>query len=373
MIVSTSDSTRVRFVLGSLAAAILPLAVLTATVTRLHRHHLETLAAEWSARADRAVRAGRATEGVDDFRSALLYAHEDRALRLRLARALVAARRPAEARGYLLTLWNDEPGNGSVNLELGRIAAQDGASDEAIRYYHGAVEGAWDTDAERRRREVRLELIDYLIAHGQAERARPDLVALTSDLPNDADGRKGLARRLADAGLYAQAATIYEHVLEQSPTDADALAGAGELAFRSAQYAVAARYLQRAVTEGASSPNVRRDAEIARLVLDLDPFQRRLALSARASRTTRAFALASRRLADCVRAHPDSARLAALTPETALSSRAATRSLVRHPDDVDVVMEAAFAIEIATAEVCGEADGPDRALSLIAAARKAER
>jgi len=371
--VSTSDSTRVRFVLGSLAAAILPLAVLTATVTRLHRHHLETLAVEWSARADRAVRAGRATEGVDDFRSALLYAHEDRVLRLRLARALIAAQRPAEARGYLLTLWNDEPGNGAVNLELGRIAALDGATDEAIRYYHGAVEGAWDTEAERRRRGARLELVDYLIAHGQAERARPDLIALTSDLPDDAAGRKGLARRLADAGLYAQARTIYEHVVETSPTDAEALAGAGELAFRSAQYATAAHYLQRAVTQGASSPDVRRDAEIARLVLDLDPFQRRLSLSARAARTARAFSLASDRLAACVTAHPDSPRLAASTPDPALSSRASTRSLVRHPDDVDVVMEAVFAIESATGEVCGEPTGPDRALSLIAAARKAER
>lgn len=373
MIVSTSDNTRVPFVLVSLAAAILPLAILTATVTRLHRHHLETLAAAWSARADEAFDAGRTEESVADFRNALMYGHEDRALRLRLAHALIAAGRLAEARDYLLTLWNDQPGNGAVNRELGRIFAVDGALDEVVRYYHAAVEGAWDTDAERRRREARLELVDYLIAHAQPERARPDLVALASDLPDDPSARTGLAGRLAVAGLNAQAMTIYEQVIEASPTDADALAGAGELAFRSGQYPVAARYLQRAISHGASSPDVRRDAEAARLVLELDPFQRRLGLSARASRTDRAFAIARRRLADCVTTHPDSARLAAVTPDAALSSRALSRSLVRHPDDVDVVMDTVFAMETATTEICGEATGPDRALSLLAATRRAER
>jgi tetratricopeptide (TPR) repeat protein len=362
------------FALVWLSLTVLPLAVVTASVTRLHRHHLSTLAVEWSARGERAYRDGRAAEAVDDFRSALMYARDDRGLRLRLARALVAAGHGAEARGYLLTLWEDEPGNGPVNLELGRLAAREGSVEQAIRYYHAAIEGAWEGEAERRRRESRLELVDYLVYAGESSRARPDLMALSADMPEDPETRKAIASLLARGGQSASAQAAYEQVLARLPNDTEALSGAGEAAFDSADYARAARYLTRAIARGAASPEIARDAAISQLVLSVDPLQRRLGVATRARRASRAFDAASTRLAACLSRQPESRYLNALSAEAGtLATHATAHALSRHPDDVETAMDLVFEIEIATARVCGEATGIDHALHLIALARRTER
>jgi len=373
--VTTLTTARGRpFALVWLSLILVPLAVVTATVTRLHKRHLSTLAADWSARGDRAYRAGLAGDAVDDFRSALVYARDDRAVRLKLARALVAAGRRAEARGYLLTLWEDEPGNGPVNLELGRVAARDGNVAEATRYYHAAIEGAWDSQAEQRRRESRLELVDYLVSAGDTARARPELIALSADIPEDVALRKTIASLLARVGQTASAQAAYEQILTAAPNDPEALSGAGEAAFRSGEYAAAARYLTRAIARGESSPDVRRDAATAQLVVDIDPAQRRLGSAARATRASRAFEAASARVTACLALHPESDDLHTLSSRVAgIAARAQQRSLNAHPDDLETVMETVFDVEMGTARTCGEPAGIDRALYLIARSRAAHQ
>ena len=362
------------FALVWLSLVLVPLAVVTASVTRLHKRHLSTLAAEWSARGDIAYRAGLAGDAVDDFRSALMYARDDRALRLKLARALVAAGRRAEARGYLLTLWEDEPGDGPVNLELGRVAARDGDIAEATRYYHAAIEGAWESEAEQRRRESRLELVDYLVSAGDTTRARPELIALSADIPDDVALRKTVASLLARVGQTTSAQAAYEQVLAAAPNDTEALRGAGEAAFRSGEYTAAARYLARAIARGESSPDVMRDAAIAQLVVDVDPSQRRLSASARAMRASRAFDAASARVTACLTLHPESDDLHTLSSRMAeIAPRAQQRSLRGHPDDVETVMDTVFDVETATARRCGNPAGIDRALYLIAPARTVQQ
>jgi len=367
-------ASRRPFALVWLSLIVLPLAVITATVTRLHRNHLSTLAAEWSTRGEAAYRDGRAGEAVDDFRSALMYAREDRGLRLRLARALVADGRGAEARGHLLTLWQDEPGNAPVNLELARIAAREGNLADATRYYHAAIEGAWNAQAERRRRESRLELADYLVSAGESARARPELVALSADATDDLALRKTIASLFARAGQSASAESAYEQVLSVTPNDTEALSGAGEAAFRSGDYAKAARYLARAVSRGESQPDVVRDAAVAQLVLDVDPSQRRLGMTGRATRAGRAYETATMRLTECLALHPESVDLHALSARVErIAPRAQARAVARNPDDIETLMETVFDVETATARACGEPTGMDRALYLIALARKTER
>lgn len=371
---TSSAASRRQFVLVWLSVAVLPLAVITATVTRLHKHHLSTLAADWSVRGDAAYAAGRAGAAVDDFLNALMYAREDRALRLKLARALVAAGRGAEARGYLLTLWEDEPGDGPVNLELGRIAARDRNVAEATRYYHAAIEGAWDRDSERRRRESRLELVDYLVSAGEGARARPELLALAADAGDEPALRRTIAALFARSGQYASAQAAYEQVLASSPNDTAALSGAGEAAFRSADYPAASRFLRRAVAHGESSPEVLRDAAVAQLIVDLDPWQRRISTTARAKRASTAFDAARTRLIACLALHPESDDIRTASGDVdRIRSQAEPRSLARHPDDVDTVMDTVFEVERVAARLCGEPGGIDRALYLLGLERKRER
>jgi hypothetical protein len=57
-----------------------------------------------------------------------------------------------KAYAYLINLWEREPENGLVNLELARIAAQKGDTEQALRYYHNAIYAVWPGDQEVQRR-----------------------------------------------------------------------------------------------------------------------------------------------------------------------------------------------------------------------------
>ena len=91
----------------------------------------------------------------------------------------------APARSQLLTLWSEAPGDGRVNLELGRLAAKDGDVPAATRFYHGAVDGAWDASAADARRAARLELARFLTANGERAAAQAELIMLSGDPPRD--------------------------------------------------------------------------------------------------------------------------------------------------------------------------------------------
>jgi predicted Zn-dependent protease len=98
----------------------------------------------------------------NEFRSALLYSCDDYAYRPNLAETLIGMKRTGEARSYLVNLWEREPENGLVNLELARIAAQTGQVEQALRYYHNAIYATWPGNQEVERRDTRLELIEFL-------------------------------------------------------------------------------------------------------------------------------------------------------------------------------------------------------------------
>jgi tetratricopeptide (TPR) repeat protein len=356
-----------------LIIAVVPCFAFTAALTKFHRQQQSAIAARWTHRGEEALAAGRAADAVEDFRSALNYSRDDASLRLRLARALAATDRRAEARGYLLTLWEDAPGDGPVNLELGRLAVRDGDLQEATRYYHAAIEGAWDQDAERRRRASRIELGQLLVRAGDTTRARPELLALEGDLPDDADGQRRIAELLASAGMASESLAAFKHVLAEHPRDVTALAGAGRAAFALHDYTAAASYLGGAIEQGETAPDVSRDQETAAMILQLDPYRRGLTRAERIRRAAAAYTVALERLTACARAQADNQELAAERTAAERESRNLVRRLQRDPDALDDVMERALAIEEHTAQTCGSPSAADRALQLLAAGRSAGR
>ena len=337
-------------------------------MTQGYKAEQRRLATEWFERGSAALEGGEPEEAIVAFRTALTFSREDRLFRLRLAQALAADGRTTEARAYLLTLLEAQPGNGPVNLELARLAAKTGDTAEAQRYYHASIEGAWSDTAEEQRRSIRLELTRFLVGHDAQLQAQSELIVLEGDLPPDPDLQRTVAALMLDAGLASRAGRIYERLLKSNPRDTLALTGAGRAAFATGNFITAESLLSKAVATGASDPDLESTLATARLIGALDPYRRRLSLRARASRAGEALKIADARLESCAAARSD-AQLDEFATGIQAQQEIMASPAGRDLDAVDTAMDLVFRIEQITATLCGEPDGPDRALLLLARQR----
>jgi predicted Zn-dependent protease len=359
-----------RPVLVWLALALIPAFGVTTAVVKAYRSEQRRLAADWFDRGETALVGGRPEDAIEAFRNALTFSRENPVFRLQLARALAAANRPAEARAYLLTLREAQPGNGPVNLELARLSARDGNVPDALRYYHSSIEGAWADSGEARRRTARFELAEFLVRRDAGVQAQSELIALRGDLPDDPAFQKRVARLMLEAGLVPHAIEVYESVLRAQPRDAQAMAGLGEAAFQEGSYYTASSMLAKARAAGASDGRLERTLSTARLVLAIDPYQRRLSTRERTARVERALDAAAARLRACGASSSDDA-LQQLSMELPPIEASRRKGLPRDPDQLEPVIDLVFRIEQTTARVCGEPQGLDFALLLLARQRQA--
>ena len=271
-----------------LGAAMAVMLAFTTLVVRSLRHLEADLAQQWFTRAEDQLRAGSPQRAVEDYRNALAYAREDRRYRLRLAEALTAAGHTSEAREYLLGLWQHEPGNAMLNLQLARLAAQRGATRQATDYYHNAIYGVWENDPEGHRRETRFELAEFLLKNDQPQSAEAELVALAAELPRDSGLLVRLASMFHKANLRRSYET-YREAVQLAPTNRSVLVGAGQTAFQLGDYRSAIRYLDAALRQQPADPSTRSLVDMARLVLEMDPFSPELSGRERGQRVMRAF------------------------------------------------------------------------------------
>jgi tetratricopeptide (TPR) repeat protein len=269
----------------------------------------------------------------------------------------------------------------------------------ASRYYRNAIEGAWEAAPDTNRREVRLELSELLVRRGTAAQAEAELIALAADMPRDA----GLHVRVGDLLMQAQqprrAFDVYTAALRIDPASRRALQGAGEAAFRLANYVTARRHFAAVAAAEPGNTHVRGRLDTITAVLSLDPFRRGLAARERARRAALAFEIASKRLEACtglrgISLPPSEAASSAPAPavsdgapaEPAMSdglqrlltevrdtaAMVNVNTLARDPDALDRVMDLVFRIEEACEASCGEAGhGSDQAVVLIARDRRA--
>lgn len=293
------------------------------------RSRRETISTDWARRGAADLASGRAAEAADDFRTADDYAHIRGAYRMQLAEALVDAGRPIEAEAQLQTLWNAQPGDGIINLRLARLAARGGRTTDALRYYHAAIDGAWDADAANARRNARLELARFLLSVNEPKLALAELMALASDLPAD-------------------------------PTDSAAARLAGEVAFDTGDYRSARRDLERARGAGLDADGTRM-LDLSARVVGLDPYARGIASRLRVRRVVRAFEIADSALERCA-----SDTLAALRQQRdTLKPQVNEPTLARDPDAVDDALSFTSAVVAAVPAACGEGRDDERALQLV--------
>jgi tetratricopeptide (TPR) repeat protein len=357
-----------------LALIFLLLIVFFVFVTGLSRAYTaqrQALGTRWFNRGVEELNAKRYPAAVTDFRTALLYSRDDYSYQLNLAEALIGVRQTGEASAYLLNLWDREPEDALVNLELARIAAQQARTKDAIRYYHDAVYAAWPAEQEWKRRDARFELIDLLLHINARAQAEAELIAVSENVGSDPTQQERIGNLFLRAQDYEHALAAFRVGLRSDPHDEGALAGAGVAAFELGQYPVAQHYLQEAAAKNPQDTEIAERLQTTETVLRMNPFRRQISGKERSEIVMEAFAMAGQRIKSC--AVPTSAAPRGVAAEKSLSdewnqmkSKVTDQQLRADPELVDAAMDVIFRIERQTSILCGMPTGDDLALLLIA-------
>lgn len=254
--------------LVTLSAITALLAVLTNFLYQSYASHQAVLARRWIARGDQALHDNKPQAAIDALSSALAYAPSDRNTEIKLAEALASAGRIQEASVYFNTLLESQQGNGLINLQLARLAARQGNQSEAIEDYQRAIYGNWEGDGYLRRRDVRIELTNYLISHGLLDQARSELLVAEGNAPeDDISVHLQIAQTMERAQDPGDALHLYRTLLRHHGTLREALLGAGRTAFEIGRYAEAKRYLSRALEGSTADQDLAADLEQSRQLL----------------------------------------------------------------------------------------------------------
>lgn len=358
--------------------ALLVLFVLfSATISRMYHKKIHVLADDWFDQGEASFRAGDIKSALTDYRNALVYSPDNTKFQFHLAQALAAAGRGEEARSYLLSLLSESPGDGEVNLALARIAAHKGLTPEALRYYHGAIYGEWESDPIGMRWQVRRELAEYLLDRGLQQQAVPGIIALAdSTPPNDTERLRVVGNLFLRAKLWNRALDVFPAVLSANNSDEDALLGAGISAFNLGQYNLALDYFDRLPEKDRTAPEIAEMYRTAQQVKDMNPFVGELSPEAKARKAANALSLATARLRECAGQEGQSLSTApqtllqeALGNSKQISTEWSWQNIAKHPETMDEVMDHAFEMENAAATACGEPKGADRALWLLGHSR----
>ena len=371
----SADSTFVHreiVVLVLLCAMVVAGFVLTRAAARTNRALRLRDAAAWYEAGEHRLAGGQTESAITALRRATAINRDNRTYRLALAGALAESRQDDAARHVLLGIRESTPEDPAVNVQLARLEARHDDLTGTVRYYQNAVYGSWNADQVDARRQVRIELIRYLLAHEQRGRALSELLVLAGNLPDDVQSQTEAGQLFLDAGEPGRALDRFRQALRIDSTHAPALAGAGEAAFAAGDYTSAQRYL------GAVDPPSARVLElrvITDLVMTRDPLRPGLPLRQRQERVMAGFRRALDALDDCAMRRPAASQaLESLRAEAdALKSELTLEKLRRTPESIDTALNLIYRVEQQTMNSCGQGTPFDRALLLIGRRHEADR
>jgi tetratricopeptide (TPR) repeat protein len=275
-----------------------------------------------------------------------------------------------EAENYFLNLWQAQPGDGNINLELARLKRQQNRPLDAIQYYRAAVFGTWAGDAPARRRDIRLELSTYLIERGQSKAALAELLIAAGNNP-DARSQLRIGDALAAAGDPKDAATAYRNAVDDKGLGATAQAKLGELCYSVGDYACAADGLGHALRktnwtdeQKQRMESMQQNAErLQALAMSHD-----LPSQLRSDHLIQGARIATARITSCMaKSDTANATLNSLQQQWEALNTAKNRASLRHDDDLqDQYRALVFASEKAAVIACGAATGDDALLLYLA-------
>jgi tetratricopeptide (TPR) repeat protein len=366
----------------SLTLITIVLFAITLFLFRSFASHRQELSYRWAARGQAAIDSGHPDQAIVALRTALTYAPGERSDELLLAQALGDAGYTEESYNYFLSLWDAEPGDGFINLRLARLAAEKNDIQAATNYYRAAIYGTWEGDAPLRRRDVRLELARYLIAHNNLSGARTELLVAGSNAPDDVDLALALAPLLEQSGAADDALNYYQKVLAKQPENLKALEAAGRLEYGFGKFEEAHRLLEQAdhVRNSAASGPTPLPSDIQAMIInsgrliELVP-SKKLPPRERVSRILKARDLAKKRFSTCN--SPISGVAGVSSPLQALGTRwsgkeatASLATLLNDTAEQDAVIKLIYDTEILTSQSCGAPTGDDALLLLLAQSPK---
>ena len=324
-------------------------------------------AAAWHTRGLRNMTGGRLEDAVHDLRKSVAMDRDNRSYRLALASALSAAGEDDGASQVLVGLREQAPEDAEINLQLARLSARGGDTEAARRYYHTALYGFWRGDPAEAVRRVRIELVRYLLAHGEQGRALSELLVLAPNLVDDPRSHTEAGGLFLEAGDSRRGLQQFVRALQLDSSNAAALSGAADAAFDAGDYVAANQYLDRAP----DTDRTRDLRAVVRAVRTADPLAPRLPLRERQQRAAGGLAQASGTLDACRgRLGAEAAAsggLDKLSDEArALQPSLTLRALQRTPEKIDDAVGLMYRMEESAAAACGQGAPPDRALILIA-------
>jgi Tfp pilus assembly protein PilF len=331
------------------------------------------LAQYWSDLGAQDLQAAKPDDAIVALRTALSYAPGTSRYEQMLAEALGEAGHADESYQYFMGLWDAQPGNGEVNLQLARLSAKRNDFPAAVNFYRAAIYGTWEGDGVARRAAVRLELARYFIAHHDLPAARLELVVAGGNAPDDYDRDMEIASLLEQAQDPADAWTYYQRASALRPNDAAAQEAAGRLAYRAGDYGNAERLLAHALAERAASHTVipqdlddRTMMENSARIQELMPSST-LPSHERVARILAARSIAKKRFDSCSAQLPaqqplPSSLLALDTRWLGPDGTSSSTALLIDPALQDSAMQLVFDTEVQTEKLCEPARGDDALL-----------
>jgi tetratricopeptide (TPR) repeat protein len=341
--------------------------LITLFLFRSFSAHRADLALRWSSRGRQALQDGKAADAVIDLRTARDY-------ELMLAQALGESGHVEESYQYFMGLWETEPGNGEINLQLARLAAKRKNRTDAEKFYRASIYGTWEKgDGVMRRTQARLELAEYFISVGDLSSARMELLVAGGNAPDSYALDLQLGNLLQQADDSANAWKYYSKAVEARPDDPVVLEAAGRLAYQLGDYDNAHRLLQRALVEHAATHSTASlhsdDTELmdnAARILQLMP-QPNMSPRDRTVRILGIKAIAKKRLAGCSTKFAPDVELPLPLQTAASDLDASTKgytlaSLQRDSAQQQIILHDVFNAEVQAQKFCGPATGDDALL-----------
>ncbi|HUE88145.1 MAG TPA: hypothetical protein VMO26_18890 [Vicinamibacterales bacterium] len=315
-------------------------------------------AATWYARGQEHLAESNAEAAAVAFRRATMKHRGEKRYVLALAEALRRSGNLDPATRALLGLRELSPEDVDVNLALARLARAGGDSIEAVRYYQHAIYAPAATAGSSR--DLRFELIGFLLESDQQARAVSELIAASIDMPDDPAVRLELAELFLRAGNASRAAEQYQLVLEQDRTHLGALEGAVRAAFTLGDYRRAASYR---LPETASSDALAR-VSVAREVISRDPLAGRLSAAERRRRLLLNITYVEERWKACQASQDPPVEY----PEPLVALRTATRraAIGRDTEALEAGMATIDRLRQELEPICRTVTPIDQALAIIA-------
>ena len=117
----------------------------------------------------------------------------------------------------MLRLRELDPEDAQINLVLARLTKQRDLP-QAVRYYENAIYGRWTgTQIDERRRQVRVELIQLLLARHERDRALSELLILDGDLPQEANAHVQAGEMFLEAADAQHAVKNFQQAAKLDP------------------------------------------------------------------------------------------------------------------------------------------------------------